>query len=292
MPIPATGHTATACCTKVSGSWDSRSSRRKATTLHRPGIRPVHGPVVGAGVGLGSGSGSALGIDPIVGPPPPPGPADASGDPGATDGDGPSASRPVGSDPAQGCQARRPSRARRAAPARTGRRPLPRSTGWSGVVAPGSVIGWSPGPPAIALGQRTGRRLSSTIWSAVTGFGTSPSGSFERKSIEVVQPARSIAPRPCVSVRVVVPGVDRRLEDRHLGGPVGGQLGDRHDRRVEALLRVGDDLVHRPEGRRDEQGDRVALRLERLRPGDQPVSGERHDVVDVEDRRVDARSPS
>ena len=49
--------------------------------------------------------------------------------------------------------------------------------------------------------------------------------------------------------------------------------------------RVGLDLLHRPQRRGDEGGDRIVLGVERRGAGDQARPGQRRDVVDAQDRR-------
>ena len=69
----------------------------------------------------------------------------------------------------------------------------------------------------------------------------------------------------------------------------GGEVRHRRERRVEALLRVGGDLVHRLERRRRERRQGVALGRERRRPGHEARPRQRHDVVHGEDDGLDAR---
>ena len=101
------------------------------------------------------------------------------------------------------------------------------------------------------------------------------------------QPSRSIAPSrspaaaPFRCQTAIVAVEDGRLEVAVLA-----ELGDRVDRRVEPLRRLGDDLVHRLERRPDEPRDRFPLRVDRRRRGDQARPRQRGDVVDVEDDDV------
>ncbi len=56
------------------------------------------------------------------------------------------------------------------------------------------------------------------------------------------------------------------------------------DGRIEPDLGVRGDLLHRPQRRGDEPGDRVGFASSVDCADDEPVAGQRHDVVDAQDR--------
>ena len=96
--------------------------------------------------------------------------------------------------------------------------------------------------------------------STVTGAGDRRVGQPAHE-LDRALPGRGIDRPEAVGVRVVVlPGVDRGPQDRELRVAVGRELGDPGDRRLEALLGVGGDLLHGPAGGRDERrGSRRAF---------------------------------
>ena len=104
------------------------------------------------------------------------------------------------------------------------------------------------------------------------------------KSSDCCQPSRSIAP-----YGEVAPGRDRRVEDLALERRVLGEVRHEREGRVEPDLRVGRDLVHGPQRRVGERGERVLLRGERLGARHEAGPRQRHDVVDRQHDRLDAR---
>ena len=116
--------------------------------------------------------------------------------------------------------------------------------------------------------------------SVVTGFGTRPRSCHERDRL---LPVRWLdRPEALALLDGPAPDVDRGVEDRRLGITLRREIRNGLDRRIETLLGVGSDVLHRVEGGRDERSDGVALRLESGLPDDQPVAGERRDLVDME----------